>query len=178
MGKRTGAAIVVLALLGGYVAWQQRDNVELSYREQISRMAGSRAAREMRSVVADNNSRGLAAAELITLPIEVTEVVPGIWRASGVANTFVLATTEGLVILATGLVIQAGEQKQRLLQAEGNQPIAKVILSHSPADHVGGAKLWLADTPKWIGPDAFPGGGRYLAELSPCLGRRNRLLFP
>jgi glyoxylase-like metal-dependent hydrolase (beta-lactamase superfamily II) len=178
MGKRTGAAIVVLALLGGYVAWQQRDNVELSYREQISRMAGSRAAREMRSVVADNNSRGLAAAELITLPIEVTEVVPGIWRASGVANTFVLATTEGLVIFDTGLVIQAGEQKQRLLQAAGNQPIAKVILSHSHADHVGGAKLWLSDTTELISHEAFPEAQRYLTELNPYLHRRNRLLFP
>ncbi len=178
MGKRTGAAILVLALLGGYIAWQQRVDLELSYREQISQMAGERATREMRSVVADNNSRGLAAAELITLPIEVDEVIPGIFRASGVANTFAIPTTEGLVIFDTGLVIQAGEQKQRLLQATGNRPVAKVILSHSHADHVGGAKLWLSDGTELVTHEAFPEEQRYLTELNPYLHRRNRVLFP
>ena len=44
MGIRIGAAIFVLALLGGYIAWQQRVDLEVSYREQLSQMAGSRAA--------------------------------------------------------------------------------------------------------------------------------------
>ena len=87
-------------------------------------------------------------------------------------------TDEGLVIFDTGLVIQAGEQKKRLLAMTGEQPIAKVILSHSHADHVGGARLWLQPTTELVAHEAFPEEQRYLTELNPYLHRRNRLLFP
>ena len=131
----------------------------------------------MSGVVADNNARGLAAAELITLPIEVDEVAPGVFRASGVGNTFVITTSEGNVIFDTGLVIQASEQIRKLKAVLGEFEPAKIVLSHSHADHVGGTRLWSGETTELIAHEEFEEEQRYLTELNPYLHQRNRTCF-
>ena len=171
----TAVAVAIAVVAAALLHWAE---LERAARARISEVVGVRATENMQAVVAGNNSRGIAAAKLITLPIEAEEVLPGVYRASGVANTFAIMTDEGLVIFDTGLVIQAGEQKKRLLAMTGEQPIAKVILSHSHADHVGGARLWLQPTTELVAHEAFPEEQRYLTELNPYLHRRNRLLFP
>ncbi|HCG94376.1 MAG TPA: hypothetical protein DEX20_02000 [Halieaceae bacterium] len=162
-------AILVLANL---------DALQSKARQTIASAAGKAAVTNMSGVVADNNARGLAAAELITLPIEVDEVAPGVFRASGVGNTFVITTSEGNVIFDTGLVIQASEQIRKLKVALGDFEPVKIVLSHSHADHVGGTRLWSGENTELIAHEEFEEEQRYLTELNPYLHQRNRTLFP
>jgi glyoxylase-like metal-dependent hydrolase (beta-lactamase superfamily II) len=132
----------------------------------------------MSSLVAENTGRGLAAAELITLPISVTEVASGIFQASGVGNSFALTTPDGNVIFDTGLIIQSSEQVAKLKAMIGDAEPKKIILSHSHADHVGGTRLWDRGQAELIAHEEFEEEQRYLTELNPYLHQRNRVLFP
>ena len=147
-------------------------------RQSVASVASKAAIKNLSGVMADNNARGFAAAELITLPINVTEVARGIYKASGVGNTYVITTSAGYVVFDTGLVIQAAEQKQKLQAVIGNSEPANIILSHSHADHVGGARFWSEGNAQLIAHEEFEEEQRYLTELNSYLHGRNRTLFP
>ena len=170
--------LITLGVLFAALVLPNLDTLQSKARQTIASAAGKAAVTNMSGVVADNNARGLAAAELITLPIEVDEVVPGVFRASGVANTFVITTSEGNVIFDTGLVIQASEQIRKLKAALGDFEPVKIVLSHSHADHVGGTRLWSGENTELIAHEEFEEEQRYLTELNPYLHQRNRTLFP
>ena len=167
-------AIVLVAVL----VLPNLDSLESKARQTIASAAGEAAVANMSGVVAENNARGLAAAELITLPIKVDEVAPGIFKASGVGNSFAIKTSEGSVIFDTGLIIQASEQIAQLKEAVGDEEPKKIILSHSHADHVGGTRLWDQGNAEIIAHEEFEEEQRYLTELNPYLHQRNRTLFP
>ena len=170
--------LITLGVLVAVLVLTNLDALQSKARQTIASAAGKAAVTNMSGVIADNNTRGLAAAELITLPIEVDEVVPGVFRASGVANTFVITTSEGNVIFDTGLVIQASEQIRQLKATLGDFEPVKIVLSHSHADHVGGTRLWSGETTELIAHEEFEEEQRYLTELNPYLHQRNRTLFP
>ena len=166
-----GAIALIAAVIG-------RNTLEQSVRETVTRLAGQAAVSNMSSLLAENNGRGLAAAELITLPIYVTEVASGIFQASGVGNSFALTTGDGNVIFDTGLIIQSSEQVAKLKAMIGDAEPKKIILSHSHADHVGGTRLWDRGQAELITHEEFEEEQRYLTELNPYFHQRNRVLFP
>ena len=166
-----GAIALIAAVIG-------RNTLEQSVRETVTRLAGQAAVSNMSSLLAENNGRGLAAAELITLPISVTEVASGIFQASGVGNSFALTTRDGNVIFDTGLIIQSSEQVAKLKAMIGDAEPKKIILSHSHADHVGGTRLWDRGQAELITHEEFEEEQRYLTELNPYFHQRNRVLFP
>jgi alkyl sulfatase BDS1-like metallo-beta-lactamase superfamily hydrolase len=166
-----GAIALIAAVMG-------RNTLEQSVRETVTRLAGQAAVSNMSSLLAENNGRGLAAAELITLPIYVTEVASGIFQASGVGNSFALTTRDGNVIFDTGLIIQSSEQVAKLKAMIGDAEPKKIILSHSHADHVGGTRLWDRGQAELITHEEFEEEQRYLTELNPYFHQRNRVLFP
>ncbi len=170
--------LITLGVVVAVLVLPNLDALQSKARQTIASAAGKAAVTNMSGVVADNNARGLAAAELITLPIEVDEVAPGVFRASGVGNTFVITTSEGNVIFDTGLVIQASEQIRQLKTVLGDFEPVKIVLSHSHADHVGGTRLWSGDNTELIAHEEFEEEQRYLTELNPYLHQRNRTLFP
>ena len=170
--------LITLGVLVAVLVLPNLDALQSKARQTIASAAGKAAVTNMSGVVAENNARGLAAAELITLPIKVEEVMPGVFRASGVGNTFVITTSEGNVIFDTGLVIQASEQIRQLKAALGDFEPVKIVLSHSHADHVGGTRLWSGETTELIAHEEFEEEQRYLTELNPYLHQRNRILFP
>ena len=170
--------LITLGVLVAVLVLPNLDALQSKARQTIASAAGKAAVTNMSGVVAENNARGLAAAELITLPIKVEEVTPGVFRASGVGNTFVITTSEGNVIFDTGLVIQASEQIRQLKAALGDFEPVKIVLSHSHADHVGGTRLWSGENTELIAHEAFEEEQRYLTELNPYLHQRNRILFP
>ena len=170
--------LITLGVLVAVLVLPNLDALQSKARQTIASAAGKAAVTNMSGVVAENNARGLAAAELITLPIKVEEVTPGVFRASGVGNTFVITTSEGNVIFDTGLVIQASEQIRQLKAALGDFEPVKIVLSHSHADHVGGTRLWSGKHTELIAHEAFEEEQRYLTELNPYLHQRNRILFP
>ena len=166
-----GAIALIAAVIG-------RNTLEQSVRDTVTRLVGQAAVSNMSSLVAENTGRGLAAAELITLPISVTEVASGIFQASGVGNSFALTTPDGNVIFDTGLIIQSSEQVAKLKAMIGDAEPKKIILSHSHADHVGGTRLWDRGQAELITHEEFEEEQRYLTELNPYFHQRNRVLFP
>ncbi|MEK9576735.1 MAG: MBL fold metallo-hydrolase [Halieaceae bacterium] len=170
--------LIILGVVVAVLVLPNLDALQSKARQTIASAAGKAAVTNMSGVVSDNNARGLAAAELITLPIEVDEVAPGVFRASGVGNTFVITTSEGNVIFDTGLVIQASEQIRQLKTVLGDFEPVKIVLSHSHADHVGGTRLWSGENTELIAHEEFEEEQRYLTELNPYLHQRNRTLFP
>ena len=170
--------LIILGVVVAVLVLPNLDALQNKARQTIASAAGKAAVTNMSGVVSDNNARGIAAAELITLPIEVDEVAPGVFRASGVGNTFVITTSEGNVIFDTGLVIQASEQIRQLKTVLGDFEPVKIVLSHSHADHVGGTRLWSGENTELIAHEEFEEEQRYLTELNPYLHQRNRTLFP
>jgi len=170
--------LITLGVVVAVFVLPNLDRLQNKARQTIASAAGKAAVTNMSGVVAENNARGLAAAQLITLPIAVSEVAPGIFQASGVGNSFAIKTNEGSVIFDTGLIIQASNQIAKLKAAVGEEEPKKIILSHSHADHVGGTRLWDQGSAEIVAHEAFEEEQRYLTELNPYLHQRNRTLFP
>ena len=170
--------LITLGILAAVLVLPNLDRLQSKARQTIASAAGKAAVANMSGVVAENNARGLAAAELITLPIAVSEVAPDIFKASGVGNSFAIKTSEGSVIFDTGLIIQASEQISKLKEVVGREEPKKIILSHSHADHVGGTRLWDQGNAQIVAHEEFEEEQRYLTELNPYLHQRNRALFP
>lgn len=118
-----------------------------------------------------------SAVELIKRPIEVREIAQNIYYATGVGNTMMIVTDEGNVIFDTGLVLQVPKQIEAL-KAISDAPVPVIVLSHSHADHIGGAKFWREEGTQIIAHTQFEEEQRYLSEIEPYQYGRNRTLFP
>ncbi|MEL0087506.1 MAG: hypothetical protein VW757_05455, partial [Halieaceae bacterium] len=103
--KRSTAVIALIAACLGAI-YVVSDELQREVRLFLAGTLGDVAIQRMQRQSADNESGPMAAADMITLPIEVTEPAPGIYMASGVGNTFVVRSGEGDVIFDTGLIIQ------------------------------------------------------------------------
>ncbi|MXX29159.1 MAG: MBL fold metallo-hydrolase [Gammaproteobacteria bacterium] len=112
------------------------------------------------------------------IEVGVDQPAADVFRASGVGNTFLIRTAEGLVLFDTGLATQAAKHK-RLLQEAAAGEITHIVLSHSHADHIGGTKFWLAEFPDAtvVTHARFHEGQRYLKDLERHFWSRNRLLY-
>lgn len=118
-----------------------------------------------------------SAVDLIKRPIEVREIAENIYMATGVGNTVMIVTDEGNVLFDTGLVLQVAKQ-MKLLKEVSDAPISHIVLSHSHADHIGGAKFWREESTEIVAHADFEEEQRYLSELEPYQYGRNRTLFP
>lgn len=118
-----------------------------------------------------------SAVDLIKRPIEVRKIAENIYFATGVGNTIMIVTEEGNVLFDTGLVLQVAKQ-MKVLKEVSEAPIRYIVLSHSHADHIGGAKFWKEEGTETIAHGDFVEEQRYLSELEPYQYGRNRTLFP
>jgi glyoxylase-like metal-dependent hydrolase (beta-lactamase superfamily II) len=111
--------------------------------------------------------------------VKLEEVVPGVWRATGVANAYIIQTSEGAVVVDTGSGYQAREV-MALLEGAIKGPISKIILTHCHTDHAGGAKLWMQKYPdaEVIAHEEFPRLQEELELVLPYHGRRATQILP
>lgn len=96
-------------------------------------------------------------AELIGDP-RIEEVAPDVFVAIGydLANTIVVRTDAGKVVIDTSLSPVRAREVRVAVDAAVPGPVAAVIFTHSHIDHVGGADVWAGpDTPVWA-TDRFP----------------------
>ena len=119
-----------------------------------------------------------SAVELIKRPIEIRRVTDNIHYATGVGNTVMITTGDGVVVFDTGLVIQSASQLRLLKETISSGPVRYIILSHSHADHIGGTRFWAEENTQIVAHTQFEEEQRYLSELEPYQYSRNRILFP
>ena len=156
--------------------------------EDVARKLKQEAEIQSMAVIGDVATKRLASAsgegthgaavDLIKRPIEVREVAENIHYATGVGNTIMITTSEGVVLCRTGLVIQSANQLQILKDTVSDADVRYIILSHSHADHIGGTRFWMDEGTDIIAHQNFEEEQRYLSELQPYQYDRNRTLFP
>jgi alkyl sulfatase BDS1-like metallo-beta-lactamase superfamily hydrolase len=78
-------------------------------------------------------------------PKPAVEVARGVYWVSGHTNVYRVVTRNGSVVIDTGLVPQAAEQK-RLLDAAAPGATRILVLTHAHEDHLGGAVLYAAQS--------------------------------
>lgn len=66
-----------------------------------------------------------------------TEIAPGIWMSPGLSNSYLITTTEGRVVVNTGMGFE-GPVHRALYDEVDDSPIRYVILTQGHYDHVGG----------------------------------------
>lgn len=88
---------------------------------------------------------------------QVTEVAPGVWVARGydLANTVLIATPAGNVVVDPGMSPARAAPARQALQAAAPGPTAAVIYTHSHIDHVGGASAWVEPGTEVWATEAF-----------------------
>ncbi|MEE3326290.1 MAG: MBL fold metallo-hydrolase, partial [Myxococcota bacterium] len=113
-------------------------------------------------------------------PVVREEIEPGIWRATGVSNSYLVEVPEGYVLIDSGLPHQARKQKALLEEVMEDKPLLFIVLTHSHIDHAGGAKLWRADHPgaRIVAHESFVPMQRTLVELGPYFGKRGAMAMP
>lgn len=182
MGK---IVLLVIAALAGGGVWMLlldedagrdiKKQAQLKTMEMIGEAAVSNF--EANSPAQGEETHG-SAVDLIQAPIEVRKVSDNVHYATGVGNAVMITTSEGNVLLDTGLSIQAAKQLRLLKEEVSDAPVTHIVLSHSHADHIGGAKLWAEKGTEIVTHKDFEEEQRYLSELEPYLWYRNRSLFP
>ncbi len=181
VGKNLLIALVVLTVGGAWfltnddVGQDVKKQAKLKAMEKIGDVAAATLAT---SGGGDGSETHGSAVDMIQRPIEIRKIADNIHYATGVGNTIMIDTDEGVVIYDTGLVIQAAKQIRMLKEQVSDGPIHSIILSHSHADHIGGAKLWMEEGSEVIAHKDYSEEQRYLTELEPYLHGRNRTLFP
>ena len=64
-----------------------------------------------------------------------------IWMSPGVTGAFLVTTSEGDVVVNTGLAREAEEHRSRFA-AKSDAPVRVIVFTQSHADHTGGAELF------------------------------------
>lgn len=107
-------------------------------------------------------------------------IAPGVWRATGVSNAYLVKRPGGYVLIDSGLPHQARKQMDLLASVMQDGPLLYVILTHSHVDHAGGVGLWLSKYPeaKVIAHESFVPMQKTLGQLQPYFGRRGRMAMP
>ena len=66
------------------------------------------------------------------------QVSPGIWLSQGLSNSFLLTTSEGRIVVNTGMGFE-GPVHRANYDAVDESPVRYVVLTQGHYDHVGGA---------------------------------------
>ena len=104
------------------------------------------------------------------------EIAPGVFQSRGTANAQAIVTSEGTVVIDTGLSNQPKVQQQLLEVIPG--PVSHVVLTHAHADHYSATETFADDQTEIVAHAEFKHNQRYLKELSPLLMSRNAIFFP
>ncbi|MCA9541433.1 MAG: MBL fold metallo-hydrolase, partial [Myxococcales bacterium] len=113
-------------------------------------------------------------------PARVEEVAPDLFVAIGydLANTILLRTADGNVIVDAGMSPARARATRAALDEVAPGPVAAVIYTHSHVDHLGGASVWVDDGTPVFATEALLGNlvGQYGA-FAQAESARGRLQF-
>src|SRR6185369_4661655 len=104
------------------------------------------------------------------------KVREGMFVAYGFANTTMVTTNAGNVIVDTSTAVRARRHIQ-LLKAESLQPTRWIILTHGHSDHTGGVSLWREPDTQIIAQNNHIEFVNYQARLEGFYALRNSAQF-
>ncbi len=107
---------------------------------------------------------------------EAHKVKDAIYQGIGFANTYMVTTPDGNVIIDTSAINRAPRHKE-LLTAVSDAPVRYIILTHGHGDHTGGVYLWKSDNTEIITQENFPKFRAYQDRLAPYFARSNAAQF-
>jgi glyoxylase-like metal-dependent hydrolase (beta-lactamase superfamily II) len=111
--------------------------------------------------------------EGLTEAVRIHDIV---FQSRATSNAQMVVTSEGNVVIDTGLPNQPHVQKY--LRAADDGPITHVIVTHAHADHYGAASSFMDEDTELIAHREFVHNQRYLKELAPTFMKRNAIFFP
>ncbi|MEZ4267480.1 MAG: MBL fold metallo-hydrolase [Myxococcota bacterium] len=110
----------------------------------------------------------------------IEQPAPGLYVARGydLANTIVLQTADGNVVIDVGMSPARAEVTRAALDAVVPGPVRAIIYTHSHIDHTGGASVWAEEgTEIWATDALFPELVRQYGALRPAESARGELQF-
>ncbi len=100
----------------------------------------------------------------------------GIFLSRCISNLYRVLTDEGDVLINTGMVFNAAENRRRL-DAVSDRPIRKIIFTQSHDDHIGGWRAFDAPGVETIAQADIAHVRGYWTGLGPIMARRSRHLW-
>ena len=99
-----------------------------------------------------------------------------IYQARGTANAQMVVTSEGNVVIDTGLPTQRWISSH--LQEVNDAPVTHLIATHAHGDHYGATSAFAEEGTEIITHAEFPHNQTYLKALAKTLMVRNKIFFP
>lgn len=107
---------------------------------------------------------------------EAQEVAPGIYKATGFGNTFLVTTKDGNVIIDTSMARNAPVHKTLLDAVDAREP-KYIIVTHGHGDHAGGIAHWKGKDTQVIAQRNSVEFQHYQKRLANFFTRRNAAQF-
>jgi glyoxylase-like metal-dependent hydrolase (beta-lactamase superfamily II) len=117
------------------------------------------------------------ASDLAGQPIALERIDDFVYRATGLSNVYLVKTDEGDVVIDTGFVMIAAQQKAVLSEISSG-PASYIILTHAHGDHVTGTALWRGEDTRVIAHSEFPQRMAMQKRLTPYFNKRNHFFYP
>ncbi|WP_310532472.1 alkyl sulfatase dimerization domain-containing protein [Novosphingobium sp.] len=100
----------------------------------------------------------------------------GIYMSKDVSNLYLVRTDDGSVLINTGIIYSAAENKRRF-DAATSDPIRKIVFTQSHEDHIGGWPTFNAPGVETIAQANQPFVRIQYRELGQAMARRSRALW-
>ncbi|MFM5907385.1 MAG: alkyl sulfatase dimerization domain-containing protein [Novosphingobium sp.] len=100
----------------------------------------------------------------------------GVFMSKDVSNLYLVRTDDGSVLINTGIIYSAAENKRRF-DAVTADPIRKIVFTQSHEDHIGGWTTFNAPGIETIAQASHAFVRTQYRDLGPAMARRSRALW-
>lgn len=107
---------------------------------------------------------------------DAVDLGQGIYMSKDVSNLYLVRTDDGSVLINTGIIYSAAENKRRF-DAVTSDPIRKIVFTQSHEDHIGGWTTFNAPGIETIAQANHGFVRTQYRDLGPAMARRSRALW-